>query len=63
MQENVYENLRNPARARRAGAMRQFPSGQLDSSDSDTYVLEYSLVRGLRRVFMPFLVDPDETLH
>jgi hypothetical protein len=26
------ENLRNPARERRAGAMREFPSGQLDST-------------------------------
>ena len=26
------ENLRNPARIRRAGLMRQFSSGQLDSS-------------------------------
>jgi hypothetical protein len=26
------ENLRNPARTRRAGAMRQFLSGQLDST-------------------------------
>jgi hypothetical protein len=32
MHEIVSENLRNPARDRRAGAMRQFPSGQLDSS-------------------------------
>jgi hypothetical protein len=27
------ENLRNPARERRAGAMRQFPTTQLDSID------------------------------
>jgi hypothetical protein len=26
MQEKFYENLRNPARARRAGAMRWFPT-------------------------------------
>jgi hypothetical protein len=29
-----FENLRNPARDRRAGLMRQFCSGQLDSSIS-----------------------------
>jgi hypothetical protein len=27
-----FENLRNPARARRAGVMRQFPTAQLDST-------------------------------
>jgi hypothetical protein len=32
MHEFVFENLRNPARNRRAGLMRQFPSNQLDSS-------------------------------
>jgi hypothetical protein len=26
-----FENLRNPARSRRAGLMRQFRSGQLDN--------------------------------
>jgi hypothetical protein len=26
MQEKIYENLRNPARARHAGAMRWFPT-------------------------------------
>jgi hypothetical protein len=30
--EFFFENLRNPARIRRAGVMRQFPSGQLDSN-------------------------------
>jgi hypothetical protein len=32
MHEFIFENLRNPARGRRAGAMRQFRSGQLDST-------------------------------
>jgi hypothetical protein len=32
MHEICFENLRNLARSRRAGAMRQFPSGQLNSS-------------------------------
>jgi hypothetical protein len=36
IQKYFFENLRNPARDRRAGAMRQFPSGQLDSMH--TYV-------------------------
>ena len=31
MHEFFFENLRNPARSRRAGLMRQFRSGQLDS--------------------------------
>jgi hypothetical protein len=31
MHEFFPENLRNPARNRRAGLMRQFRSGQLDS--------------------------------
>jgi hypothetical protein len=26
MQEKIYENLRNPPRARRAGALRRFPT-------------------------------------
>ena len=32
MHEIFFENLRNPARDRRAGAMRQFPTGQLEST-------------------------------
>jgi hypothetical protein len=32
MHELFFENLRNPARSRRAGLKRQFRSGQLDSS-------------------------------
>jgi hypothetical protein len=31
-----FEKLRNPARIRRAGLMRQFRSGQLDSNAIDT---------------------------
>ena len=31
MHELFFENLRNPARDLRAGAMRQFPTGQHDS--------------------------------
>jgi hypothetical protein len=31
MHEFFSENVRNPARSRRAGLMRQFSSGQLDS--------------------------------
>jgi hypothetical protein len=31
MHEIFFEHLRNPARYRRAGAMRQFHPGQLDS--------------------------------
>jgi hypothetical protein len=33
MHEFFPEKLRNPARMRRAGLMRQFSSGQLDSSN------------------------------
>jgi hypothetical protein len=33
MHEFPPENLRNPARSRRAGPMRQFRSGQLDSNN------------------------------
>ena len=32
MHDFFLENLRNPARIRRAGLIRQFSSGQLDSS-------------------------------
>jgi hypothetical protein len=32
MHEIPPENLRKPARTRRVGTMRQFPTGQLDSS-------------------------------
>ena len=32
MHEIFFENLRNPARIRRVGLMREFRSGQLDSS-------------------------------
>jgi hypothetical protein len=34
MHEIFFEKLRNPARSRRAGLMRQFRSGQLDSTDT-----------------------------
>jgi hypothetical protein len=34
MYEFFTEKLRDPARARRAGTMRQFPSSQLDSSSN-----------------------------
>ena len=38
MHNFFFENLRNPARSRRAGLMRQFRSGQLDSTvDLDQY--------------------------
>jgi hypothetical protein len=40
MHEFFPKNLRNPARNRRAGLMRQFSSGQLDSS---TYCITNSL--------------------
>jgi hypothetical protein len=33
MHEFFFENLRNPARSRRAGLMRQFHSSQLNSRD------------------------------
>jgi hypothetical protein len=36
MHEFFFENLRNPARSRRAGLMRQFRSGQLNSSATRT---------------------------
>jgi hypothetical protein len=32
------ENLRNPARSRRAGLMRQFRFGQLDSTQQQTTI-------------------------
>jgi hypothetical protein len=32
------EKLRNPARRRRAGAMRQFPSSQLDSIKNGLFI-------------------------
>ena len=38
MHEIFFENLRNPARFRRASAMRQFPTGQLDSTGLKTSV-------------------------
>ncbi len=38
MHEFPPENLRNPARSRRAGLMRQFRSGQLDSSLVNLYM-------------------------
>jgi hypothetical protein len=34
MHENFPENLRNPARDRRAGAMRQLPIGQVYSNET-----------------------------
>jgi hypothetical protein len=36
MHEIFFENLRNPACSRRAGLMRQFRSGQLDSTKFST---------------------------
>jgi hypothetical protein len=36
MHEFFFENLRNPARSRRAGLMRQFRSSQLDSSGCES---------------------------
>jgi hypothetical protein len=38
MHEFSPDNLRNPARSRRAGLMRQFRSGQLDSSLVNLYM-------------------------
>ena len=35
------ENLRNPARGQRAGAMRQFPTAQLDSTNFSTKFSKY----------------------
>ena len=40
MHEFFFENLRNPARSRRAGLMRQFHSGQLNSRDFLTWLVE-----------------------
>ena len=39
-----FENLRNPARNRRAGLMRQFRSGQLDSTTSSTITIQIGAV-------------------
>ena len=39
MHEFFFENLRNPAHNRRAGLMRQFRSGQLDSKSWWIWVL------------------------
>jgi hypothetical protein len=39
MHEIFFENLRNPARILRAGLMRQFSSGQLDSTRVQTVKL------------------------
>ena len=36
-----FENLRNPARGQRAGAMRQFPTAQLDSTNFSTKFSKY----------------------
>jgi hypothetical protein len=36
MHDSPPENLRNPARGQRAGAMRQFPTAQLDSTKFST---------------------------
>jgi hypothetical protein len=36
MNEFFRENLQNPARDRCAGAMRQFPFGQLDSKQTNS---------------------------
>ena len=41
MHEFFSENLRNPARGRRAGAMRQFPTGQVYSSMIETAAIIY----------------------
>ena len=56
MHDFFFENLRNPARIRRAGLMRQFCPGQLDSRGLDSsctrvllqyFVLEYGRVLAL----------------
>ena len=46
MHEFFFENLRNPVRNRRAGLMRQFRSGLLDSS-SKRYILSVFALEGL----------------
>ena len=44
MHELFFENLRNPARARRAGLMRQFRSGQLNSTKFSIHVFAKNLL-------------------
>ena len=63
MHEFFFENLRNPARSRRAGLMRQFRSGQLDSieisfaaSDQKQYILNLAarvVARPIHRILRP----------
>ena len=45
MHEFFPENLRNPARSRRAGLMRQFPTGQVYSSKVTSALDSYYFVR------------------
>jgi hypothetical protein len=40
MHEFFFENLRNPARVRRAGAMRQVPSNQLNSIEISVSIFQ-----------------------
>jgi hypothetical protein len=49
MHDFFFENLRNPARSRCAGLMRQFRSGQLDSTKRQLdLIFDYYVVRGAR---------------
>jgi hypothetical protein len=64
MYEFSPENLRNPARVRRAGAMRQFPSDQLYSSDINSCTKYFSTSQEIE--VLPGLAkfpDPSYSLH
>ena len=53
------ENLQNPARDRRAGVMRQFPSCQLDSTHTYYIIITYTNFFAFHRYNPPlFRQDP-----